>query len=140
MSTKPLGDSSIYPTDGVLEKILGKVYPVYEHLIATVTAPEIGLTHEWRYYKDCKSWLCKVSFRKKTVFWLSVRERYFLTGFFFTEKTKPGVLELLIDDNLKSIFKNTVVSGKMIPLSILVTGKKQIRDILVLVKYKIMLK
>ena len=140
MEAKPLTDSSIFPADDVLEKILGKVYPIYGNLMESITAPEIGLVHEWRYYKDSNSWLCKVSFKKKTVFWISVWNKYFQMGFFFTEKTKTGIMELPIDDNIKTEFQKAKALGKLIPLSIQVTKKKQIKDILELVKYKKSLK
>jgi hypothetical protein len=140
MGTKPLGDSSVFPTNDVLEKVLGKIYPVYENLMEAIAVPEIGLVHEWRFYKDGNSWLCKVSFKKKTVFWLSVWDKYFQIGFYFTEKTRAGIMELPIDDNLKSKFGKTKTLGKLVPLPIQVTRKKQIKDVIELVKYKKSLK
>ena len=89
-----LRDKEIEPTDEVLENALGKkLFTIYQELIQIFT-DEFSLELQWRFYKDGKSWLCKVVYKKKTVLWLSVWENYIKTGFYFTEKTRNGVLEL----------------------------------------------
>ncbi|PKP08994.1 MAG: hypothetical protein CVU09_13085 [Bacteroidetes bacterium HGW-Bacteroidetes-4] len=47
-----------------------------------VNLPETPWQVQWRYYNDGKAWLCKVSYKKKTVFWLSVWEAYFKVAFY----------------------------------------------------------
>ncbi len=134
---KPLlNDPYIFPTPEVLSKTLGKSYAVYEQLIDMITNSEFGLTPEWKFYNDGKAWLGKVCYKKKTIFWLSVWDGYFKTGFYFTEKAKPGVMELPIDETLKAEFAQNQPTGKLIPLPVKVTKKKQIKDILQLVRYK----
>jgi hypothetical protein len=84
METMVLKQPSISPTKKVLENALGKSYAAYEELVNTITGD--GLTSQWKYYNDGKAWLCKVQYKNKTVFWLSVWDRYFKMGFYFTEK------------------------------------------------------
>ena len=79
---------------------------------------------EWNYYKDGNAWLCKVCLKKKTVFWLSVWDKYFRTGFYFSEKYRSGVMELDIGDDLKENFSQAKPIGKLIPLAISVNGKE----------------
>ncbi len=134
---KPLlNDPDIFPTPEVLAQILGKNYAILEELIGAMTADGLGLTVEWRFYKDGKAWLGKACYKKKTIFWLSVWDGFFKTGFYFTEKAKPGVLELPIDETLKSEFAQNQPTGKLIPLPVKVTKKKQIKDVLQLVRCK----
>lgn len=49
---------------------------------------------------DGKAWLCKVVFKKKTGFWLSVWDGFFKAGFYFVERHCPGIHELEIDDSI----------------------------------------
>ena len=63
-----LKDSFIEPTEKILKAVLGEVFVVYQSLMKKTP----DLTYHRHYYKDSKGWLCKVSYKKKTVFWLSV--------------------------------------------------------------------
>ncbi|ULQ60863.1 DUF3788 domain-containing protein [Brucepastera parasyntrophica] len=87
MNNQLLRDASVFPDGKILESALGKAYPVYSEFMDTITSGEYNLEPEWRYYNDGKAWLCKIQYKKKTVLWLSVWERFFKTSFFFTEKT-----------------------------------------------------
>jgi hypothetical protein len=77
-----------------------------------------------------------VSFKKKTVFWLSVCPRLFKTSFYFTEKTAPGISTLDIDEKIKENFISGKNVGKLIPLVISVSHKAQIKDLLAIIDYK----
>ena len=140
METQFLRDPDQSPEKDVLENVLEESYLVYDELIKTITASDIGLVPQWNYYKDGKTWLGKVCYKKKTVFWLSVWDRYFKTGFFFTEKNCPGVENLDIDDNIKADFKNNKHIGRLFPLSIDINCRDQIDDLLKIIEYKKSLK
>ena len=130
MKTILLRDPEVFPSEEVLKSGLGKSYAAYEELHKTLTDDKFGLAYEWNYYNDGKSWLCKVTFKKKTVFWLSVWEKHFKTGFYFTEKTIMG---------LSGIEPGKPI-GKLIPVVINVTSKKQIKDVLKTATYKMSVK
>ena len=140
MKTIQLKDPNTPPSDEVLANVLGDSYAAFDELMKTVAEPPYELLAGWNYYKDGKAWLCKVQFKKKTVFWLSVWDHYFKTAFYFTEKTKPGVMELDINESIKTDFNQKELTGKLIPLVIDLTGKEQINDVLTLVEYKKKLK
>jgi len=126
MPVQLLAEEAIYPSDEVLAIVLGEVYPAYQALCESLSAAQIGM--EWRYYNDGKAWLCKCTHKKKTVFWLSVWEGYFQTGFFFTEKTREGVPE-----HLQSFEKPV---GKLIPLVMKISDKNQLDDLMQIAEYK----
>ncbi len=131
-----LREKETEPTDTVLENALGKeLFNVYQELIEIFTN-EFDLEPQWRFYKDGGAWLCKVVFKKKTILWLSVWENYIKTGFYFTEKTGLGVLELAVDNKIKEEFKAAKPIGKLIPLIIDIDRHKQIEDLKEVVKYK----
>lgn len=136
METIQLKDPNTPPSDEVLKEVLGTSFDAFDELMKTVRNAPYDLVAGWNYYKDGKAWLCKVQFKKKTVFWLSVWDQYFKTAFYFTEKTKAGVMELEISEQVKSEFDQRELTGKLIPLVINVTEKKQLNDVLTIVEYK----
>lgn len=135
-----LQEKEIEPTDKVLENALGKeLFIIYQELIEIFTN-EFSLGTQWRFYKDGKAWLCKIVYKKKTILWLSIWEGYIKTGFYFTEKTGTGVLELDIDNKIKAAFEEAKPVGKLIPLIMDINQEKQIEDLKEIIKYKKALK
>ena len=140
METPLLRDPGTPPSDEILKGVLKGSYSAYEETIKTITGPEYGLMPQWNYYKDGKAWLCKVCYKKKTVFWLSVWEGYFKTAFYFVERYCPGIDKLVIDESIKEDFKTKKPFGTMFPLVIKISKKDQIKDLLKVIEYKKSLK
>lgn len=132
-----LRDENVYPDDVVLKSVLGDVFPVYQELTKTLTGSDFSIDLTWNYYKDGKSWLCKVTKKKKTIFWLSVWEGFFKAGFYFTETTGAGIATLDIDLSYKETFATAKPIGKLIPLVFDITRKEQLKDLLEVVRYKL---
>lgn len=138
--TMLLRDADVEPTDRVIEDSLGKdVYKVYKALIEMITA-EYKLGYEWKFYRDGNAWLCKVSNKKKTVFWLSLWEVFIKTGFYFTEKTKEGIKDLPINSDIKKKFNDVASIGKLFPLSLDIDMIEELNDFEEILKYKLSLK
>jgi hypothetical protein len=140
METPILRDPQIFPSAEVLKDALGNTYSVFEELVKITTATEFGLVPEWNYYNDGKAWLCKVRYKKKTIFWLSVWDQYFKTTFYFTIDTSAGVAGLDIRKSLKENLNQSKPVGKLIPLTIDVRKKEQVKDLLKIIEYKKSLK
>jgi hypothetical protein len=136
METQLLRDSNIFPTDDVLKEALGNAYETFESFMKTITNEEYGLSYVWNFYKDGKSWLCKVSHKKKTVLWLSVWDGYFKTSFFFTEKYTERIAALNIADEIKANFFRTKSIGKLLPMLFDIREKDQLTDLLKVVEFK----
>jgi len=123
------------PSDALFKSILDK--PIYDIMIKIDQyIAAAGFALEWRYYKDGKAWLGKVSYQKKTLVWLSVWQKYVKAGFYFTEKTRPGVLDLDFNDDIKSSFALTKPAGKLIPLNIDINDEERLRDFNIILSYK----
>jgi hypothetical protein len=140
METPLLREQQIPPTKEVLKKILGNSYLIFEDLMKIIVENKYGLVPEWNFYKDGKAWLCKVCYKKKTVFWLSVWDKYFKTTFYFTDKNRSGVADLDIDIKLKESYTHSKSTGKFFPLTIHISRKEQIKDVLKIIEYKKSLK
>jgi len=133
---KPLlRDAAIYPTNDVLKNVLCESYVAFETLTNSLIN-ELGWVLEWNYYKDGKSWLCKVCAKKKTVFWLSVWEGFFKTTFYFTEKHLEGLATLSISEQIKEDFCRMKPIGKLLPMVISIDKQEQLADLLKIIRFK----
>lgn len=132
-----LTSPGVAPTADVLEHELGDLYAIYETLTARLAAPEFDVRPEWRYYRDGGAWLCKMTRRAKTVFWLSAWTSCLKAGFYFTARTGDGISALPIDASLKAAFATAAPMGKLVPLVIEVRGEAQLDDLLTVAAYKI---
>jgi hypothetical protein len=138
---KPLlNNPTQLPSEAVLKSVLGSAFDAYSSLMTRIAEPEFALVPEWNYYRDGGAWLCKVQFKKKTVFWLSVWDNYFRVVFYFTEKTVDGLLPLPIDSSCFQQIQQVNQIDKFIPLIFVVQTKEQLDDLLVVVEYKKKLK
>lgn len=134
--TMLLREKETEPTNEVLEKVLGnELFMIYREIL-NIFSDEFSLEPQWRFYKDGNAWLCKVVDKKKTILWLSVWENYIKTGFYFTEKTGTGVLDLDIDNKIKEVFKVAKPIGKLLPLILDIKQPEQLKDLKELVRYK----
>ena len=140
METRLLREPTVNPTKEVIENALEESYLAFNELIETISNEKYELVPEWRFYKDGQSWLCKVSYKKKTVCWISVWNKFFKVGFYFTEKTRLGINELNIENKIKEDFNQSKNIGKLIPLVINISEKEQINDVLKIIEYKKKLK
>ena len=127
------------PNAELFEKILSKqllqTYKEIERIIS-----DFGLLTEWRYYKDGKSWLCKVTHKKKTIVWVSLWENFFKSGFYFTEKNRNGIESLNIDTKIKTLFSKEKPIGKLIPLILDIQNVAELENFKKIIEYKLLLK
>ena len=141
METQLLKDPDVLPSANVLKNVLGNnAYEIYESFICTITGTNYGLTYEWKYYNDGKSWLCKITQKKKTIHWLSVWEGCFKIAFYFTEKHLEGIAALDISEKIKEDFSKTKPVGRLLPMLFTICQKEQLDDLLKVVSFKKSLK
>lgn len=132
-----LRDPQLFPSDNVLKEALGdRIYKVLESFLEIVTGKTYHLVIEWRFYNDGKAWLGKVMYKKKTIFWLSVWEGFFKTGFYFTEKHCESIAALHISETIKETFSKAKPTGRLIPLVIDVNDKDQLDDLFTVIEFK----
>lgn len=133
-----LREKEVSPNSNVLLNLLGDVFIPYEELEEKLVAKDI--IYIWNYYNDGKAWLCKVQFKKKTVFWLSIWDGFFKITFYFNEKTYTGIYDLGLEESIINNFENTKLVGKFRQLTFEIRDNSQFEDIERVVEYKKSLK
>lgn len=133
-----LKDENIYPDEKVLKKVLGNSYEVYTTLLNLFKNND--LTHEWHYYKDGKSWLCKVQKKKKTIVWMSAWENYLNVAIYIPKRLIDNVYALEISEETKQKIDSTKDIGKSKPCIFEIRDDSFLEDFEKVMQYKIMCK
>lgn len=132
---KPLlNDANIYPTEEVIASVLGDSSLVFGPFEKSLSEYKIKL--EWRFYNDYKAWLAKAVSNKKTVFWLSVWQGFFKLNFYFTDKTRQGITNLPVADEIKEKMATGPIKGKMVNLPFVISEQTDLKDVYTLISYK----
>lgn len=138
INTIELRDENTYPDEMVFRSILGSSYEVYPELFELFERH--GMNYEWRYYRDGKAWLCKVSFKKRTIVWISAWKGFIQATIYFPLKFLETVLALDISEEIKEKIINTKNVGKSKPCIFEMRSKTLLVDFEKVMKLKIVSK
>ena len=106
---KPItNDKDEYPDDEVLSHHLGKVKSTWDAFLYFINESYPSFSGVWRYYRDGKSWLYKLTKKKKTISWISVYKNKFKTTFYFSDKAE----DLIKKSKLKKEYIDQFIHGK----------------------------
>lgn len=119
-----------------MRETLGTTFPVFQEFIKRIESNEFKLEKQWLYYHDGKAWFCKVQYKKKTIFWLTVWGNYFKVSLYFTEKSDQDIKELEISEHIKNQYFELKRMGKIKPTILTVKDTESLRDAYMLITYK----
>ncbi len=140
METRCLCDKDIYPADDVVAHFLGRAKPAWDAFGDMVKNDYPSLTAEWRYYNDGKSWLCKVTQKKKTFCWISVHENHFKTTFYFGDKADDVIMHSAVGDEVKAQWRDNKKIGAIKPITLTIKKKADVKSIQSLIEIKALIK
>lgn len=135
INTIELRDGSVYPDERVLAEVLGNSFGAYISLLGLFD--ELGLDHEWRYYKDGKAWLCKVQKKKRTIVWMSAWKGYIQATAYFPEKFIDLVYDLDLSPSTIQRIKDLKNVGKSKPCTFVVDSEGVLDEFRKVVQLKI---
>lgn len=125
-----LNNPDIFPSGDVLAEALGpKGFEAYCSMRTILEQHEAEIALVWNYYNDGKAWLCKVVWKKKTLFWVSVWEGYFKTAFYFAEKHRDVIATLPVHPAILNDFAQSKPIGKLLPLTLSIHSEDQLEDL-----------
>ena len=131
-----LNDKDEYPDIDVLTRHLGKTIAVWNSFMELLSLDFPSFATEWRYYNDGKSWLCKVTKKKKTICWISIWRGFFRVSSYFTAKADAMIAESSLDDRIKQHYFQSEVKGKIKPVRIEIEKVKDLNSVRELLKLK----
>lgn len=138
INTIELKDESVYPDENVLKGVLEEAYPAYLELLKLYASKK--LESEWRYYKDGKTWLCKVQYKKKTIVWMSAWKGFMQATVYILDRHLEGLKGLDISVKTKKKIMSTKNVGKSKPCIFEVKNTDILADIDKVIEYKMAVK
>ena len=75
-------------------------------------------------------------FKKKNLGWIGVFDGYFKVSFYFTEKHLNAIVDSDISDIIKEDFYNAKPSGRLLPMTVAVTDKEKLKEVLPVLLFK----
>jgi Protein of unknown function (DUF3788) len=140
MEKPVLTDKDQFPTEEIIFSQIGKTKDFWVSLFNEIKMKYPEFTENWRYYNDGKSWLLKVTKRKKTIFWISVFSNLFKTAFYFGDKAEPIIMASDLSSQLKEQYKSGKKFGKIRAIVITPVSIDDVNDVMSLVKLKLNIK
>jgi hypothetical protein len=137
MNIPELTDPTKFPDDAILQSHLGKAFAVWTSFTDMLSSEFDRTTLEWRYYRDGKAWLGKVTHKKKTICWIGVYKNYFRISFYFTARNDEEIAGLPVDKRYKDSYFSRPGIGKLKPMSIDVRSKKALESVFEIMRYKL---
>jgi len=126
-----------FPTEEIIFSHLGRTKNHWNSLFNYIHDKHPDFLKEWRFYKDGKSWLLKVTRKKKTICWISLIKNKFRMTFYFTDRMEPAIMQSTISDELKDQFQSAKHYGKIRGLTITFRNKMDIEYAKVLIDTKL---
>ena len=140
MEERVLSDKNQFPTEEIIFSHSGNAKTYWQSLFSQIHSNHPEFMEQWRYYNDGKSWLLKVTKKKKTIFWLSVLEGTFKIAFYFGDKAEPAIMASGISEELKKQFKNGKKYGKIRGISLMINSDNDVENVLELIETKLKVK
>lgn len=123
-----LSDPDRVPNKELVFSHIGKTKALWVSLFEWIRANHPDFSEEWRYYRDGKSWLLKVTRKKKTIFWLSILKGSFRTTFYFGDKEEAAILASPLSEDKKEQFKNGKRYNRIRGITISYSKKGDLQD------------
>lgn len=140
METPLLSDKNQYPSEDIIFSHIGKTKALWSSFFDWIHSQRPDFMEEWRYYNDGKSWLMKVTQKKKTIFWLSIVKGAFRTSFYFVDRAEEVLRNSPLSEERKAEFLEGKRYGKLRGITICHTRKKDVEEAKILIDIKSRLK
>jgi len=135
-----LVDKTIKPTDEIVFSIIGEKSILWQEIMNYLYGHHTDITEEWNFYNDGKAWLFRTLKKKKTIFWIGVIKDTFRISFFLANKAEAFIEQSDLSDKLKNDFRNTKGLKTVRSISITVSDREDVINVIRLIDLKISLR
>ncbi len=140
MKSPYFNDPNVPPTDDSILEAIGRAKGAWQKLFARIRTEHPDLSETWKFYKDGKSWLCQVTWKKKTVFWILIMKGRFRVGFYFAKRLMDQILESDLSKERKEEIQKKPAKGQIGSVAVEFGPQKGIKDVMILIDLKKTLK
>jgi len=130
-----LTDPDRYPDDDLLLQVLNGAFPAFLEIRKMVS--ELGMLLEWRYYRDGKSWLAKITCKKKTVIWMSALKGFLQATVYMHVQLLDELKLLPLNQDILSEITAARPSGKLLPCTVQLKDLSRLEDLRQLAEFKL---
>ena len=131
-----LNDKDEYPNDEVLSRYLGKVKGTWDSFTDFINESHPSFSGQWRYYQDGKSWLYKLTKKKKTISWISIYHNKFKTTFYFPDKAEDLIKASKLKKEYIDQFTHGKRYGKIRGITVEITKSTDLNSTKILIEIK----
>ncbi len=131
-----LNDADEYPDDEVLSRVLGRVKKSWDAFMDLLDEDYPSFSGEWRYYKDGKSWLHKITKKKKTICWVGIYSDAFKTTFYFPDKAEDLITASRLNKDCIDQFLHGKRFGKIRAITVEIKKATDLKATKALIKIK----
>lgn len=135
-----LTDPNIQPTEELIAQAIGENSIYWDQLIDYLYDNYFGITEEWRFYNDGKSWLYKAMRKKQTLYWIGIIKDTFRITFWFGDKAEPVIEASTLPETIKESFKNARRYGQLRAISVEVRSDEDYANTIRLLEIKAKMK
>jgi len=129
-----------FPTEEIIFSHIGRTKNLWLSLFDYIHDNYPDFSEDWKFYKDGKSWLLKITKKNKTICWVSVLKKKFKMTFYFTDRAEQIILDSTISDELKEQFENGKYYNKIRGLTITFGNKNDVEYAKTLIDIKLNIK
>jgi len=135
-----LNDPNTFPSDSILARPLGRSKPAWDAFMTLLRNDYPQMSVDWHYYDDGRTWLCKVTQKADTIFWMSAWDKFFKISFYFTAAAEAAISASTLDSGLKYSFLHPKGRCSLRPVTTEVRKKDDLKPIRELIEIKLKLK
>lgn len=106
MSENIFMDKSVKPDNAMLEKAFGPAYKLWQDIRTSLEKDYGPLTEEWKHYGAKSGWTLKLMMKKRNLFFVGPRDKYFLVAFVFGDKAVAAVEQSALPKEMIDELKN----------------------------------
>jgi len=132
-----LNNPDVFPSDSVLCQPLGRSKPAWDAFMLLLKNDYPQMSADWRYYNDGETWLCKVTQKANTIFWISAWDKFFKISFYFTAKAETAIGASGLSAELKYSFLHPKGKCLLRTVTTEVRKKTDLRPIKELIEIKL---
>jgi hypothetical protein len=135
-----LTDKLVFPSDDVIFPLLGEKKILWQHLMNYMHDHYKDSCGTWNFYNDGKRWLFKMTYKKKTVFWVNITPGGFRVTFYFGNKAEPIIESSDMPQSVKDEFRTAKRYGLIRPAIFVINSKEDLDNVLKMIVIKCNLK